>query len=125
EVDYQANKGHMTLDLSQLGLPGAPVDAVFEGKTVYLKLPAALARGIPGSKAWVKIDAAAAGQRIGVDLSALSTAQSGDPSQTFDYLRGASDDVTRVGTDDVRGTQTTHYKDTLDLNKAADRSARA
>jgi hypothetical protein len=43
----------------------------------------------------------------------------------LDYLRGASNDITRVGTEDVRGTQTTHYRVVVDLNKAADLSPTA
>ena len=52
-------------------------------------------------------------------VSGLGTPQSGDPSQTLDYLRGASDDIKRVGTEAVRGSPTTHYSVVLDLEKAA------
>jgi hypothetical protein len=67
----------------------------------------------------VKIDLATAGRSVGVDINSLSQAQASDPSQTLDYLRGAADDVTNVGTEDVRGTTTTHYRAVVDLNKAA------
>ena len=126
EVDYQARRGHMSFDLSALGLSGAPVDAVFDGTTVYEKLPAALMQGVPGlsaAKPWLKIDAEAAGRTLGV--SGLGAVQSGDPSETLEYLRGASNDLTRVGNEAVRGASTTHYKVTLDLNKAAGASASA
>ena len=125
EFDFIAHRGHMLIDLSQLGLPGPPIDAVYDNATVYTKLPPALAPGLPAGKSWVKVDLAAAGRTIGVDVAGLSQGQAGDPSQTFDYLRGASDDVTRVGTEVIRGIQTTHYKAVLDLNKAADQSPSA
>jgi hypothetical protein len=112
----------MLIDLSQLGLPGPPIDAVFDNMTVYENLPRTLIPQMPAGKSWVKVDLAAAGRSIGVDVNALSQSQAGDPSQTLAYLRGASGDVTRVGTEDVRGTQTTHYRAVLDLNKAADQS---
>jgi hypothetical protein len=124
EVDYEARRGRLSFDLSSLGLPGGGVvEAVFDGTTVYEKLPAALSGALPGpaaTKPWLKIDAEAAGKSIGV--GGLGGAQSGDPSRTLDYLRGASDTVTKVGADTVRGTPTTHYKAVLDLQKAASAS---
>jgi hypothetical protein len=111
----------LNIDLSSLGLPGT-VEAVFDGPTVYEKLPAALAQSLPGAaakKPWLKIDAEAAGQSMGV--TGLGSAQSGDPSQTLDFLRGAGD-LRRVGSEDVRGTPTTHYHVVLDLQKAAGQS---
>ena len=122
EADFQAHRGHMLIDLSQLGLPGPPVDAVFDNATVYEKFPPALAAALPSGKSWVKVDLAKAGQSVGVGATGIGQAQAGDPSQTLDYLRGTSDRVTRVGTEDLRGTQTTHYRAVVDLNKAAERS---
>jgi hypothetical protein len=125
EADYQAHRGHMLIDLSQFGLPGPPIDAVFDNATVYEKFPPALAASLPKGKSWVKVDLATAGKTVSVDLQGLSQNAAGDPSQTLDYLRGASDDIKKVGTEDVRGTQTTHYQAVLDLNKAAAQSPRA
>jgi hypothetical protein len=125
EADYQAHRGHMLIDLSQFGLPGPPIDAVFDNATVYEKFPPALGAALPQGKSWVKVDLATAGKSVGVDVGSLSQTQAGDPSQTLDYLRGASDNVTRVGTEDVRGTQTTHYRVVVDLNKAAEQSPTA
>jgi hypothetical protein len=119
EADFQTHRGHMLIDLSQLGLPGPPIDAVFDNTTVYEMLPRQLVPTLPAGKSWVKVDLAAAGRSIGVSVNALSQSQASDPSQTLAYLRGASDNVTRVGTEDVRGTQTTHYRAVLDLNRAA------
>jgi len=125
EADYRAHRGHMLIDLSKLGLPGAPVDTVFDNATVYEKFPQALSSALPPGKTWVKVDVATAGRSVGVNLQGLSQAQAGDPSQTLDYLRGASDKVTRVGAEDVRGTPTTHYRAVIDLNKAAAQSPAA
>jgi hypothetical protein len=125
EADYHAHRGHMLIDLSHFGLPGPPIDAVFDNATVYEKFPAALGAALPTGKTWVKVDLAAAGRSVGIDASGPANPQGGDPSQTLDYLRGASDDVTRVGTEDVRGTRTTHYRAVVDLNKAAEQSPTA
>jgi hypothetical protein len=41
-----------------------------------------------------------------------------DPAQMLQYLRGAGS-VDEVGSEDVRGVSTTHYKATIDLHKVA------
>ena len=121
EADFQAHRGHTLIDLSQLGLPGPPVDAVFDNATVYEKFPLPL----PAGKSWVKVDLATAGRSVGIPAGGIGQAQAGDPSQTLDYLRGVTGHVTRVGTEDVRGTQTTHYRAVVDLDKAAEQSPTA
>ncbi len=120
EVDFAGRRSHMVIDLSQLGLPGGPVDTVYDNTVVYTKLPPALVPGLPAGKQWIKVDLATAGQSVGAGT--LSQAQSGDPGQALNYLTGTSGTVTRVGDEDVRATPTTHYKTVVDLNKAADRS---
>jgi hypothetical protein len=123
EADFSARRGHMLIDLSQLGLPGPPIDAVFDNAMVYEKFPPALGAALPPGKSWVKVDLASAGKSVGA--AGLSQAQAGDPSQTLDYLRGVTGNVARVGTDEIRGTHTTHYRTTVDLKKAAEQSPTA
>ena len=125
EADFQAHRGHMLIDLSQLGLPGPPVDAVFDNAIVYEKFPESLGAALPRGKSWVKVDLATAGRSVGLGAGSIGQAQAGDPSQTLDYLRGVTGHVTRVGAEDVRGTQTTHYRTVVDLEKAAERSPTA
>ncbi|MBV9285755.1 MAG: hypothetical protein JO176_14130 [Acidimicrobiia bacterium] len=125
EADFKAHRGHMLIDLSQLGLPGPPLDAVYDNATVYEKFPPALAAALPQGKSWVKVDLATAGRSVGSDFSTLTQNGASDPTQSLDYLRGASDSVSRVGTEDIRGTPTTHYRVVVDLDKAADASPTA
>jgi len=120
EVDYKAKRGNMTFDLSQFGLPCPPIPAVFERSVVYEKLPPTLLPGLTAEKPWVKIDAAA---QAGASASGITPGQNGDPSQSLDFLRGASGDVKRIGSEPVRGVPTTHYAAVLDLQKAADASS--
>src|SRR5207248_7186265 len=47
----------------------------------------------------------------------LVQGQSNDPTQGLGMVRGAANEVV-VGTEDVRGTPTTHYRVTVDLDKA-------
>jgi hypothetical protein len=82
--------------------------------TVYMAA-SALPRlsAVSGGKPWVKLNLARA---IGAGgLSSMPTAT--DPSQFVDYLRAVSANTTRVGSGDVRGVQTTHYRAIVDLNR--------
>ncbi|HEV2891487.1 MAG TPA: hypothetical protein VGX28_14035 [Frankiaceae bacterium] len=77
--------------------------------------------GVAVQKPWLKIDVAALGKRLDVDIKALrEMQQQNDPSQSLAYLQGASDDFAETGTADLRGTPTTIYKGTLNLAKARD-----
>jgi len=84
---------------------------------VYIQSP--LFAGLSGSQQqWVKVDLSQLGMSSAADLGA---GQSGDPSQMLDYLRGVTDDVKEVGTEQVRGVPTTHYHATTSLQKALER----
>jgi hypothetical protein len=117
EVDYRSRSGHLTVDLSQIGLSGPPIDAVFEGSTVYEKLPRALIPTLPADKPWVKVDVNSAGSQLGTGVGGLS----GDPSSAIEILRGATT-ATRVGSEEVRGTATTHYRVVVDVGRAGEQS---
>jgi hypothetical protein len=87
---------------------------VITPQQVYLRLPGSLTSKLPGGKPWLAIDLGKL-QRLGLGLSSFANAASVDPSQFLRYLRAASGKVTRVGTEKVRGVETTHYQATLDL----------
>jgi hypothetical protein len=64
-----------------------------------------------GGKQWLKVDPAQLG--MGSSESFGDT----NPNSAMDALRGMSDPKV-VGTERVRGVETTHYRGTLDLNRA-------
>jgi hypothetical protein len=112
--DFPARRGILSMNLpASLG----QFEAVLDGVVFYVKLPAALS-GELGGKPWVKVDLNAIGRQVsGVDLSSLAQAQAADPTQAVNVLRGASD-VTKLGTENLRGASVTHYKATIDVDKA-------
>ena len=120
--DSKTREGRMTMDLSQLGqAAGAQLgkaQVVFQDFTLYMKFPF-LRQLQPNLKPWLKFDLQALGKQQGFDLGQLSQLNQGDPTQALAYLRGASSDTKKVGEEDVRGTQTTHYHMTVDLKKVA------
>jgi hypothetical protein len=46
-----------------------------------------------------------------------------NPVSLLRFLTGASDDVRKAGSEDVRGTRTTHYEGTLNLQKVVDQAS--
>jgi hypothetical protein len=88
------------LDL-HMSAAGHKIEERFLGKTAYIKTP---------QGKWVKMDLS---KLVGQQGAAAS------PTQTLSYLRGASDQVTKLGPKTIDGRHTTGYKATVDLDKVA------
>lgn len=117
-VDFQSKRAALTLTLPQVG----ELEVRTIGTTIYERLPAQLTRGA-GGKPWLKIDLAEVAKATGGNAQQLSQlGQSSDPAQSLKYLSAASDSVTTVGKEPVRGVASTHYKLTVDLAKSAQKS---
>jgi len=86
-------------------------------KVSYIKLPATL-RGVlgrlSGGKSWFSVDTS----KLGGKQSSLPGLGQSDPTQFLAYLETVSDNVTKVGSESIRGVDTTHYHATFDLAKA-------
>ena len=126
--DTKSQRGEMTMsmDLSSLGGGGVPGGGtvtqrmIFDGLTFYMRSEIS-EQFLPAGKRWLKIDLDAVGKQMGLDIGALTgQGASQDPTQVLAYLKAASGDVTRVGTETVRGVATTHYKATIDFRKVPD-----
>jgi hypothetical protein len=135
-LDNENHRMSMHLDMSKLvsqlgtAMPGAAMGSADDwvgqevadfanGRAVvYLSLPV-LTKVMPGGKPWIKVDLSAVGKQAGIDLSQL-TQLGTDPSRMVDWLRAASGDVTTVGTEQLDGVDTTHYRATVDLSKYPD-----
>jgi hypothetical protein len=120
-VDTKGKAARITMALPQ---NAGSMTTVFVDRAIYMRFPPALQKGVPGGKAWVKLDLDRFGKKSGIDFAALQSTGSSDPSQSLEQLRGAGD-VKKVGTEKVRGTDTTHYSATVDLRKAVDRAPAA
>jgi hypothetical protein len=125
--DFAARSGVLTMDMSSLGLPGGPgrMEVRVVDGVLYMNVGDLLGAAGPaatqelGGKHWFKLDASALTDRS--TPSGLGALGSGNPTSTLDALRGVSSDVTVLGSDTVRGVDTTHYAVTIDLSKALDR----
>ncbi len=89
------------------------------GAVSYTKMPKEFLAGMPGAKPWMKVDVGAmAGQQYGAGLGQMQGGPASDPTAQLEYLRGVSDSVEKVGTEKVRGVQTTRYEASIDMEKA-------
>jgi hypothetical protein len=90
------------------GMPdGTEMEMIVDRRTVYMRSP------MFGTD-WLKIDASDAGMDDAFDGSGQM-----DPSDFLAFLRGA-DGIEVVGTEEVRGVETTHFSGTLDLGELMD-----
>ncbi len=117
--DYVGRQGAFTMNIPPVaGMKLGQIEAVSTGSVLYQKFPPQLASAL-GGKPWVKIDLNQLGQAAGVDFNSISQASSGDPTQALQFLRGSGADMVEVGQEQVRGEAVTHYRGTVDVNKAA------
>jgi LppX_LprAFG lipoprotein len=98
-----------------------PIDSVISGNALYMRSSAFSQLGLPPGKQWVKLDLGQLAQQRGIDLSSLANT-SPTPASALSYLRGSSK-VEQVGSESVDGVDATHYKVTVDLERAAARSS--
>jgi hypothetical protein len=110
--DFVAKKATLTIDSPT----GQKIEERLIGKTVYVKLPPAATASAPAlrGKTWLKTDLDKAAQSAGLGSTGDSTS---DPTQVLQLLSSVSNGVTKVGPEKVRGTDTTHYRAIIDLDK--------
>jgi len=113
--DFQHRRGRLTFDVPTTK-PPQRVESVIVASAVYAKLPREMLPLAGGARPWVKLPAQAATSRAGLGVRGLESA---DLAQALRYVRGATSNVKRVGTDRMRDTTTTHYRGPLDLEVAA------
>ncbi|MBB5624949.1 LppX_LprAFG lipoprotein [Sphaerisporangium krabiense] len=92
-------------------VPGG-VRLILLGDTAYVKMDM-LTKLMGGTKPWIKVDLAKAGQQGGVDVDQLLRQAQQVDLQTSVKMLTTSKDVTTAGTESVGGVETTHYKGTF------------
>lgn len=115
-IDFKTQKLAMTMDLGAMGQQAGmtQLEVRSGGTTFYMKFPNYQQIGMPTP--WVKVDLTALAGVPGME--SLSQLNNNDPSKTMQMLRGVSDNVVQVGAEEVRGAPTTHYKASIDVDKA-------
>jgi hypothetical protein len=118
QFDFDAQTGAMTMEVPP---PiGSEVETVFDGTTYYMS--AGLFGGaIPGLDAeWIRVDLDDLAGQAGVDLSQLPQGAN-NPADALDALAAVSQDgLEELGTEEVRGVETTHYAAEIDMAAAVE-----
>ncbi|MEV5341311.1 hypothetical protein AB0K93_22955 [Streptomyces sp. NPDC052676] len=103
-IDLAEGDSVMTVGVQDKMLEQRVVDQVLYQKASGQKAP--------DGKPWVKIDLKKVAARQGLNQ------QIGDPAQTAAYAKAITDkDVTKVGTEKIDGTSTTHYEVSVDVSE--------
>ena len=110
DVDSKTHLGSMHATLS-LGSINGTLDEVSKGTALYVKSEL-LAAMLPSGKTWVRLDLAKLATSQGISSSLFSL----DPSESLAQLQSLKN-VTKVGTEQVGGTSTTHYIAAIDVSK--------
>jgi hypothetical protein len=118
--DLKHKRGFMEMTTSVPGKGEVKIEELLDGLVIYIRSDAITA-GLPGGKHWVRFDLEALGRKQGFDLGQLQQLGGGgsDPTQWLGYLKKAGS-VDLLGSQEIHGTPTTHYRATIDLDKVAD-----
>jgi len=111
--------GQLTMNLTTGGRQVA-IDTVIVGKTIYVRSPL-ISQRLPAGKQWVKVDLQKAAKAANVDLSSLLSANP-TPGGALAYLQGSTA-IKKLGSEQVGGVPTTHYRVVVDLQQAADHAS--
>jgi hypothetical protein len=90
------------------------IEAVQDDEVVYMRFPA-MSSELPEGKSWVRVAAGETAEMHGFDFSQLEDFTNNDPRKALGFLRAASERIETVGTEELRGATTTHYRATVDL----------
>jgi hypothetical protein len=130
--DAASDRGALSVDFSSfakllgglfgaLAGPDAPdfddpdawqIDVVQIGEEAYVRFPV-MADQLPDGKSWVRGEYEGVGAQ-GIDLGDLEPITKADPREMLGFLRGVSGEIQVVGTEELRGVDTTHYRATVD-----------
>jgi hypothetical protein len=116
--DLKAGRGRMRMTMSAPTTGEIKFDELIDGLVVYVHSDAITA-GLPFGKHWIKVDVEELGREQGFDLAQLQQLGGGsDPTQWLTTLNNAGR-VEQLGTEDIRGVPTTHYRATIDVDHRA------
>jgi hypothetical protein len=122
---FTGTQARMEMDFGEL-LPGQaageelppgfdePMVVVVDRATTYMRMP--MLDALTGTSGWLSMtpeDLGLASDALGMGFGA-----SNNPAQMLEALRGISDDIEALGTEEVRGEPTTRYRVVVDLQRA-------
>jgi hypothetical protein len=119
--DLKGTRGTLDITTTVPGSGQAHIKELIDGLVVYMRSDG-LGITLPAGKHWLRLDLAKLSGNAGFDLAALQQLGGADPTQFLGYLKKAGK-VEKLGSEDIGGTPTTHYRATIDLGKLAKSAA--
>jgi hypothetical protein len=129
-VDPRAQRGVVEMDMSDIAEKagadaasspaGWKMEMAFDSRYLYMKSPVPMPQ-LDG-RSWMRLDLQRVAEAAGMDASFLRAMQQqgNDPASTLRYMQALSDGVEKLGTEEVRGVQTTHYRAMVELRQVAE-----
>ena len=111
-VDFAQDLATAVVDMTgTFGPPSVHTEYVVDWPLLYMRLPEGNDAAVPAGTEWVRADLS---QLVGESLAELREFTP-SPDDRLQFLRAARAGLERVGTADVRGVETTHFRGTVDL----------
>jgi hypothetical protein len=89
------------------------LEAIQDGATAYIRFPL-MAKQLPPGKTWIKGDARDLSSADAGQLSQFGSFAGTDPREAFGILKAVSGPIEVVGSEEIRGVETSHYRTTID-----------
>jgi len=116
-VGFRDRSGDLDMHMTIPGAGAIEMREVMVWPVIYMRSPL-FAAALHG-KQWMKLDLAKIERANGVNLNAVTSTGSSDPTQMLQALENESDSLQNLGAATVRGVPTVHYHAVIDLDKAA------
>ena len=102
---------------SEPGAPPVKIESLIVGDALYTR--GATFPALPEGKTWTKHDLATLGDGFGVDFGAIAEqSRNSDVRSELSFLQVTKSDIEELGTEEIRGIPTTHYKFTVVVAEA-------
>ena len=92
------------------------LELIQDGDTAYVRFPP-LAAQLPDGKTWIKGDANDLSNTDAGQLKQFGSLAGTDPRDVFGLLEAVSGSIESVGTEEIRGVETSHYRAAIDTSK--------
>jgi len=116
-VGFRNRSGDLDMHMTIPGAGAIEMREVMVWPVIYMRSP--LFAAVLHGKKWMKLDLAKIERANGVNLNAITSTGSSDPTQMLQALENESDSLQNLGAATVRGVPTVHYHAVIDLDKAA------
>ena len=111
--DHATDEGWQHVVVTVPGAGSPTIDEIFVKGVLWMK-SILFTDSLPSGKQWVKVDINKAGKNLGFNFKAL---MGQTPTDVLKQLQRTATPVKTVGTEEIDGVETTHYRAAIDTRK--------